>query len=71
MSKPIPKHIRQKWGSAREFKQDKRYMLRKVEYDLRELQRGCAFMPGGRRVSRMLTQVRLLLRECSAKQWGR
>jgi hypothetical protein len=72
MARKIPRHIVQIYGSARAFKAAKRYEIRRLQYYLQDLRRGCAFLPCGTGpVDRIAEELAAMRRACGAKEWGR
>ena len=72
MAVQLPEHVIADWGSARNFREDKRRLVREMAQTLDELRVGCAYFPNGSRgVENIMYELEILKRELSIKSWGR
>lgn len=72
MNKKLPKHVVEKYGSTRAFREDKRRRVREMTKILDQLSVGCAYLPSGSRgIKNVGYELQILAHELSVKNWGR
>lgn len=73
MGNPVPKHLRERFGSSHAFRSAKREQIRRLDHELKHLRDGCAFLPadGYRRVQKISDHLDDLRQMCSVKEWGK
>ena len=72
MSKKLPQHIIQIYGTARQFKATKRKEMGFVMMEFAEFTAGCAFIPGyNEHCETIQTHLKAWREEMLVKQWGR
>lgn len=70
--KKVPKHVAERFGSARAFRARARTLVRELDKQVEDLRLGCAYFPtGSKPLEKIAEQVSLLRTELSVKKWGR
>lgn len=72
MSKPVPKHIVEVYGSAHKFRSNKRKIVAQMVKLGSELRRGCAYFPSSAKsVTEITDRLEVLRKELTTRSWGR
>lgn len=72
MSKRVPKHVREIYGSAHKFRASKRRAIVRLIGLVKELQRGCAFFPcGPEPIQDILSAAEIVRKATTTRTWGK
>ena len=72
MTKRVPRHLVQLYGSATAFRREKRRQIRDVERALSNLMLGCSYLPtGSKPVEVMRTACAEVKKALRVQEWGR
>lgn len=67
----LPAYMLKKYGTARNYKKEKRRQLREVKRALNSFRFGMAYCPAYKEVERAIDEIDAALEKVSVQNWGR
>ena len=71
MRRDIPKHIVERYGSARKFRTEKRRQANEARSALGNLRFGCAYTPAMTDIDEAIKALDAITSKLSQKNWGK